>query len=171
MRISYFGRVFKLVKIIFNSYFWKPLPSKGGWMGDHALHALIENLFNMCMNRVVGMSYTHDLHVILFLYAHMYFLYIYASNFNWYFHTYIYMIWLCLQHLYILKYKLFLTKLDLLLNVNYFSIGILYKLMHYFYWYFINGEKTHVLSFNQLCFQLVSYSHSLWWKLLYFGIC
>ena len=43
-------------------------------MGDHALHTLIEYLLNMCMNKVVGMSYTHDLHVISFLYTHICFL-------------------------------------------------------------------------------------------------
>ena len=31
VHILHFGRVFKLVKIIFKSYFWKPLPSKG-WL-------------------------------------------------------------------------------------------------------------------------------------------
>ena len=45
---------------------------------------------------------------------------------------------------------IFLAKLDLVLNVNYFLIGILYKLMHYFYWYFINGEKN-----SYFIFQLV----------------
>jgi len=87
-------------------------PPKGGWLGDHALYTLIEYLLNLCMKRVVGMSYTLDLQGILFLYTHM-FSYIcmlqisISINFNWYFHlhTYIYMILivLVLQHLYILK--------------------------------------------------------------------
>ena len=56
--IFHFGRVFQKCKIYFQSYFWKSLPNKGGWMGDHTLYAQIENYFNMCMNRVVFMSYT-----------------------------------------------------------------------------------------------------------------
>ena len=53
-------------------------------MGAHALYTLIEYLVNLCMNRVVGMSYTHELHEIVSLYTHMCFLYMYASNFNEY---------------------------------------------------------------------------------------
>ena len=44
--------------------FKKPLPSKGGWMGDHALYTLLEYLLNLCMIRVVGLSYTLDPHYI-----------------------------------------------------------------------------------------------------------
>ena len=100
---------FKIYYLIFE----KPLPSKGGWMGDHALYALM-TIFYHVHERVVVMSYTHDLHGILFLYTHMYFVYMYASNFKWYFHTYIYMIFivLALQCLYIfLEHKLFILSL------------------------------------------------------------
>ena len=64
---------------------------------------------------------------------------------------------MCFKHThpYIIKHKLFLTKLDLLYNVNYFSIGILYKLMHHFYWYFTKREKFRILSLNRFYFQLV----------------
>ena len=40
----------------------------------------MKNLFNMCMNRVVVMSYIHVLHGILYLYAHICLLYMYASK-------------------------------------------------------------------------------------------
>jgi len=39
-----YGRVFQTY-YIFQTYFWKPLPSKGGWLGDHALYVYIENHF------------------------------------------------------------------------------------------------------------------------------
>ena len=38
------------------------------------------------------------------------------------------------------------------------GLGDVYKRQH---WYFIKGEKIHVLPFNRFCLQLVSYSHSL----------
>ena len=65
-----------MLKIIFKSYFWKPLPSKGGWMGDHALFAQIENHFKLVHDRVVSMSYTLDPHCV----------------FNWYHNWYLFCI-------------------------------------------------------------------------------
>ena len=47
---SSIGRVFKHIKLFLNSYFAKPLPIKGGWMGDYALYAFNEYLSNMCTN-------------------------------------------------------------------------------------------------------------------------
>ena len=41
-----YGRVFQIY-FIFQTYFWKPLPFKGGWMGDHAMYAYIENHFKL----------------------------------------------------------------------------------------------------------------------------
>ena len=38
VRILHFSRVFQTC-YIFKSYFWKPLPFKDGWLGDHALYA------------------------------------------------------------------------------------------------------------------------------------
>ena len=38
--------------------FKNPYQPKGSWMGDHALYVFNEYLSNMCMNRVVVMSYT-----------------------------------------------------------------------------------------------------------------
>ena len=38
--ILHYGRAFQTY-YIFQIYFWKPLPSKGGWMGDHAHVCLI----------------------------------------------------------------------------------------------------------------------------------
>ena len=55
---------FSIMLNYFQTYFWKPLPSMGDWMGDHALYAQIENYFNMCMNRVIFMSYTLDPHCV-----------------------------------------------------------------------------------------------------------
>ena len=72
----HFERVFKHVKLFSNPIFWKPLPSKGGWMGEHALYAQIENHFNMYMNRVVFMRYTFDSHCV----------------FNWYHNWYLFCI-------------------------------------------------------------------------------
>ena len=67
-------------------------------------------------------------------------------------------------------HKLFLAKLDLVLNVNYFSISILYKLIHCFYLYFIKGEKNSYFYLSiGFIFKLVSYSHSLWWKMIFFN--
>jgi len=57
---------------------------------------------------VVGMSYTLDPHYFLigikidisyFCILICVFLYMYASYFNWYIYSYIYMIWLCLFHM------------------------------------------------------------------------
>ena len=62
--ILYFGKVFKYAKPIFKLIFENPYPLKGGWIGDHALYAKIENHFNMCINRVVIMSYTLDSHYV-----------------------------------------------------------------------------------------------------------
>ena len=130
----HFGRVFKLVKIIFKSYFWKPLPSKGDWMGDHALYAQIENLFNMYMNRVGGMSYTLDPHYIFnwyhnwYLFCILIFISIYVCfNFKQYqfrlicTFSYIYMWFDCAYYIFTsLSTNYVYTKLALLLNVNYF---------------------------------------------------
>ena len=52
-----FDRVFNCAKTIFK-LFENPYPSKGGWLGDHALYALLKIYLNMCMKWVVGsMSY------------------------------------------------------------------------------------------------------------------
>ena len=60
---------------LFSKYsFWKLLPSKGGWLGDHALCTLLKIYWNLCMIKVDDMSYTHDFHVILFLYTYTSFL-------------------------------------------------------------------------------------------------
>jgi len=64
VRILQIGRVFKPVEIFSSPIFENLYQPKGGWIGDHALYAQIENLFNMCMNRVVGMSYTLEPHYI-----------------------------------------------------------------------------------------------------------
>ena len=80
-----FKNIFKLVSILqmveFSNYayllsnhnFWKPLPFKGGWMGDHALYTLLEYLLNLCMIR--GGKYE------LYTWSSLYF-YWYQ---NWYF--------------------------------------------------------------------------------------
>ena len=56
------------------------------------------------------------------------------------------------------------AKLDFLndyyISIDYFSIGILYKFMHHFVWYFIKGEKIHISPFNWFCLPLVFYSHT-----------
>ena len=141
------------VKNIFKSYFWKPLLTpKGGWMGDHALYALIENLFNMCMNRVVGMSYILDPHYIFNWYHNWYFhvcilicvFYICmlqtsnSINFDWYliFHTYIQNLIVLTISLHLKVQIMFILSLTNFFNINWY----LYKLMHYF----------------QLVFQLIS---------------
>jgi len=38
--------------------------------------------------------------------------------------------------------------------------------MHHFVWYFIKGEKIHIQPFNWFCLHLVSYSHTLCWKMI-----
>ena len=43
-----FGRVFNCAKTIFK-LFENPYPSKGGWLGDHALYAILKINLNMCM--------------------------------------------------------------------------------------------------------------------------
>ena len=86
---SSLGRVFNYVKINFKLFFEKSLPMMGGWMGDHALHAQIENHFNMCMIWwslwvihliliVFSIGNTID---IYFLYSYL-LLYMYASTSN-----------------------------------------------------------------------------------------
>ena len=57
-----------------------------------------------------------------------------SINFDWYliFHTYIILIY---------------AKLECLMNIM-FQLVSSNKLMHNFNWYFIKGEKTHILSFN-----------------------
>ena len=45
---SSIGRVFQTF-YIFKTYFWKPLPSKGGWMGDHT-HVCFQ--FNLHKNTI-----------------------------------------------------------------------------------------------------------------------
>ena len=104
MCILHFGRVFNYAKTIFKLILKTPTHLKGGWLGDHALYALLKIYLNMYMKWVAGsMSYTLDSHLfsiditidIYGVYSYL-FLYMYAStsnniNLDWYlhFHTYI----------------------------------------------------------------------------------
>ena len=124
-------------------------PPKGGWLGDHALYTLIEYLLNLCMNRVVGMSYTLDSHYISigitidFFYVcilicvfHICMLQTSNSiNFDWYllFHTYIYIYDLIVLtiSLHLKAQIMFMLSLIYSLMNIIFQIGILYKLMHH----------------------------------------
>ena len=99
----HFGRVFKLIKIIFKILFFEnPFHQKGGRMGDHALWAKLK-IFLTCAEREVIMSYTLDPHHI-FIWYHDWYFFVYSYfvfyicmlqtsnsiNFDWYlyFHTY-----------------------------------------------------------------------------------
>ena len=111
-----------MLKLFSNPIFENSYLPKGGWMGDHALYAQIENLFNMCMNKEVIMSYLLDSHYIFNWYHNWYFyicilifvfsiyvwfkLQIVSISIGIYIFIHIYMIWLCLQYLYMLKHKL-----------------------------------------------------------------
>ena len=106
-----------------NLFFWKPLPSMGGWMGDHVLECFIMKiLFILNHDWVVGyMRYTlvfivvsigiieffqFGINLDILLYTHICFvLYMYAYtsysiNFNWYlFLTYIYRWFICAYYI------------------------------------------------------------------------
>jgi len=43
--VLHIGRVFNYTKIIFKLIFENPFHRMGGWLGDHALYAYIENQF------------------------------------------------------------------------------------------------------------------------------
>ena len=117
VRILYFGRVFQTC-YIFKSYFWKLLPNKGGWMGDHALYTLLEYLLNSCIIREVAwviylilIIFSIGIPIDIFLLVNsslVFFICMLQNfksiNFYWYllFHTYI---WFDL-YFYILKHKL-----------------------------------------------------------------
>ena len=89
-----------------------------------------------------------------------------VSNF-----PYIYMYFICAYYISIsLSTNFGYAKLDFLndnyISIDYFSIGILYKLMHHFVWYFIKGEKIHISPFNWFCLPSIFYSHTLCWKMI-----
>ena len=113
---------------------------------------------------------------IYFVYSYLC-IYMYAStsnniNLDWYLHFHIYIcvcvcvFWLCLLYLYIFEHKFCHAKLDLVLNDNYFSNWYLIQAYALFSWVFHKGEKIHVSPFNQFCLPLVSYTHSLCWKMI-----
>ena len=86
-------------------------------------------------------------------------------------HFFIHMYFICAYYISIsLSTNFGYAKLDFLndyyISIDYVSIGILYKLMHHFVWYFIKGEKIHILLFNWFCLPLVFYSHTLCWKMI-----
>ena len=74
VRILHMVEFSNLLKL-FSNLFLKALTHfKGGWMGDHALYALLKILLNICMKWVVGsMSYTLDSHCIFNWYHNWYF--------------------------------------------------------------------------------------------------
>ena len=95
-----------MLKLFSNSYFWKPLPSKGSWMGDHTLYAQIENPFKHVHEYgdryelyTWSSLYFQLVYQLIFscLYTHLWFsIYVCfktlkSINFYWYllFHTYI----------------------------------------------------------------------------------
>ena len=137
-----------MLKLFFKLIFENPYPFIGGWLGDHVLYAHIENQFKH-VHEKGGREYelyTWSLlcfqlvsQLISILYTHIYFyicmlqLQIVSISIGIYSFIHIYVFWLCLLYLYILEYKFYYAKLDLVLNVNYFSIGISYKLMHHFH--------------------------------------
>ena len=95
---------------------------------------------------------------ILFVYLYMFlYMYAYTSNkyqfrlvFNF---SYIYICFICAYYISIsLSTNFGYAKLDFLndyfISIDYVSIGILYKLMHHFIWYFIQGEKIYISPFN-----------------------
>ena len=96
------------------------------------------------------------INIDIFLYTHIFLcMYAYSSNcinFDWYliFHTYIWFI--CAYYIPIfLSTNFDYTKLGfltILFQLISFQLVFLYKLMHYFCWYFIKREKTCILSFN-----------------------
>ena len=68
---------FSIMLNYFQTYFWKPLPLKGGWMGDHALWAELKIFLNKCMiGWKVFMSYTLDPHCVFNWYHNWYLFYI-----------------------------------------------------------------------------------------------
>ena len=69
--------IFQLCLNYFHILFWKSLPSKGGWLGDRALYAHIENLFKH-VHEMSGREY--ELYTWFSLYFHLVSLY----HFNWY---------------------------------------------------------------------------------------
>ena len=78
LHILHYGRVFKYAKKNFKLIFENTYPFKGGWLGDHALYAQIENHFNMYM---IGWSLC-VIHLILIVFSigitiDIYFLYSY----------------------------------------------------------------------------------------------
>ena len=110
-----------------------------------------------------------------FLYTHICFYICMLSisnsiNFDWYLILHTYICFICVYYISIsLSTNFGYAKLDFFndyfISIDYVSIGIIYKLMHHFIWYFIKGEKIHVSTFNwYFTFQLVLvfYSHTLW---------
>ena len=115
----------------FKLIFENPYPSKGGWLGDHALYAHYwKSILNMCMKWVVGsMSYTLDLIVfsidiivsfqlvsllIFFLYTHIFYicmlkLQIISISIGIYLSIHIYVFYLCLLYLYIFEHRFWLS--------------------------------------------------------------
>ena len=159
----------------FQTYIWKSFPLKSGWLGDHALYASYwKSILNMCMKWVVSnMSYTLNPFVFsigiigsfqlvslltFFLYTHICF-YICMLTFQIvsisigikiFIHIYLWII--CAYYISIsLSTNFGYAKLDFLndyyISIDYVSIGILYKLMHHFVWYFIKGEKNLYFTF------------------------
>ena len=111
---------FKYIKIIFNSYFWKPLPFKGRLDRQPCLVCSKLKIFRHMHEREVvwviqliliifSIGITID---ILFVYSYVFYIYYMVQtsnsiNFDWYlyFHTYIYDL-IVITISYILKYKL-----------------------------------------------------------------
>ena len=121
------------VIIIFKLIFENPYPLIGGWLGDHALYALLKIYLNLCMIWVVEVWVIHLIFIVFsisitinfyFVYSYV-FLYMYAStsnsiNFDWYlyFHTYICVLIVLTISLYLWA-QICHAKLDLVLNDNY----------------------------------------------------
>ena len=97
MRYSSYGRDFQTY-IIFKSIFWKPLPSMGGWMGDHAHVCFIVKIILKLDHEMGGRLYE--------LYTWPYFCYfqlVSLNSFNWYQYDIFLYTHICLCFIYVWK--------------------------------------------------------------------
>ena len=94
-----YGRSFQAY-YIFQTYFWKPLPSKGGWMGDHAhVCFIVKIILNLSMKWVVGyMRYTLDIIVVSIWYH-----WIFSIGINIDIFVYSYIFFVCMLRLQIVS--------------------------------------------------------------------
>ena len=123
----------------FQTYFWKPLPSMGGWMGDHAYVCFILKIIlnmSMCWEDRKYEIYTwyylcfnwyhwilSIVSILTFLYTHILFLCMYA--FIWYhlfwlvliFHTPIHVLFVLTISLYCWAQILIMQSLNFLMTI------------------------------------------------------